>query len=260
MFDRLRQFLRGARPDHAPVPFPEGAPTILEPDQPFCAIGDVHGCFDLLEPLYTRIRSEFGPDLPVIFLGDLVDRGLSSADTLDFVRNLTETAPASHVALKGNHELMMLDFLHAPADRGHRWLRFGGAETLQSYGIAVLTDDPDQADLERYAFMLHDSAPPGLIHWMDCLPAHWQTGNMHCVHAAMAPDVSVLAQNPKVMIQGHRDFLRKVRRDGQTVVHGHTVVETPYAEGSRVAVDTGAFFTGRLTAAYIAPGECRFIT
>jgi serine/threonine protein phosphatase 1 len=38
------------------------------------------------------------------------------------------------------------------------------------------------------------------------------------------------------------------------VVHGHTVVEAPEIAGRRVAVDTGAWASGRLTAAAIRPG------
>jgi serine/threonine protein phosphatase 1 len=43
------------------------------------------------------------------------------------------------------------------------------------------------------------------------------------------------------------------------VVHGHFVVEWPAAEHGRISVDTGAYFSGRLTAARIADGEVVFL-
>jgi serine/threonine protein phosphatase 1 len=43
------------------------------------------------------------------------------------------------------------------------------------------------------------------------------------------------------------------------VVHGHFVVEQPAAERGRIAVDTGAYFSDRLTAARIADGEVSFL-
>ena len=38
--------------------------------------------------------------------------------------------------LMGNHERMCLDFLAEPEERGGRWLRNGGLQTVASYGVA----------------------------------------------------------------------------------------------------------------------------
>ncbi len=58
------------------------------------------------------------------------------------------------------------------------------------------------------------------------------------------------------MLWGHPDFMITARTDGAWVAHGHTVV--PVAEAGadargRIAVDTGAYYTNRLTAAFIMP-------
>ena len=52
------------------------------------------------------------------------------------------------------------------------------------------------------------------------------------------------------------------RRDGQWVLHGHTITDMPQMQAGRIAIDTGAYATGRLTAALVLPGmaEPRFIT
>jgi serine/threonine protein phosphatase 1 len=44
------------------------------------------------------------------------------------------------------------------------------------------------------------------------------------------------------------------------VVHGHTILDEPVAEGGRIGVDTGAYATGRLTAALIRPGGVSFVS
>jgi serine/threonine protein phosphatase 1 len=39
------------------------------------------------------------------------------------------------------------------------------------------------------------------------------------------------------------------------VVHGHTPVEHPVVAPRRLLIDTGAYFSGRLTAARLQPGQ-----
>jgi serine/threonine protein phosphatase 1 len=43
------------------------------------------------------------------------------------------------------------------------------------------------------------------------------------------------------------------------VVHGHTITPTPTVSNGRIAIDTGAYATGRLTAAMVVPGDVEFI-
>src|SRR5437868_3169001 len=70
------------------------------------AIGDIHGCMNLLKSAYARIVDD-QPDPPgkklVVFLGDYVDRGVSSRAVLDF---LSKPSPdnVQHVSICGNHD------------------------------------------------------------------------------------------------------------------------------------------------------------
>src|SRR5438105_5043972 len=90
------------------------------------AFGDVHGCLDKLEKLIERIeaRVDAHPQQRhvVISLGDLVDRGPDSAGV---VERLVEGIPGCEfILLRGNHEQMLLDFVH---DTGNptQWPREG---------------------------------------------------------------------------------------------------------------------------------------
>lgn len=103
------------------VPFATPAPA-----EPVCVIGDVHGCFALLEQLLAQLPA----DHRIILAGDYIDRGVDSAQVLRFLQ-----AQPGLTCLMGNHEDMLLRFLQDPEREGPRWIRNGGQETLQSFGI-----------------------------------------------------------------------------------------------------------------------------
>jgi serine/threonine protein phosphatase 1 len=164
------------------------------------------------------------------------------------------------IGLMGNHERMMLDFLGSPADGAGRWLRNGGLQTLASFGVGGITDQLTPDEAHGAANQLRDAMGADLIDWLAGLDLQYATGNIHFVHAAADPEQPMAAQEPRTLLWGHPAFSAKPRTDGQFVVHGHTVVDAPDVTAGRVAVDTGAWFTGRLTAARIAPGEIGFVT
>ena len=77
------------------------------------AIGDIHGCDDLLSSLLEAIFEEASKDATpplLIFLGDYVDRGPGSRQVIDQLLDLRERAPGARF-LCGNHEEAMLYFL-----------------------------------------------------------------------------------------------------------------------------------------------------
>lgn len=231
----------------------------LSPEQPFYAIGDIHGRDDLLAALLSQLDGEGEAGSPVIFLGDYVDRGPDSAAVLTRLHELALQAPDQVVCLMGNHEKMLLEFIDDPAGRGLRWLRNGGSATLASFGLAGVTDKDDAEDLMDVADAFEGALPDGMQAWLRTLPLQWRSGNVVCVHAAMDPARGPDDQSSRVLLWGHKDFLHRVREDDIWVVHGHTIVKEPEARNGRIAIDTGAYQSGRLTAAEIRTGNCRFL-
>ncbi|RKF12407.1 serine/threonine protein phosphatase [Roseovarius spongiae] len=250
-------FRKSAAPDAG------SAGRSLAPTQPLYAIGDIHGSSALVEPLLARIDADIveagHADPHLVFLGDYVDRGDGSASVLEHLRALQADLPGSVTCLMGNHERMMLDFLDDPAGRGARWLANGGLQTLASFGVGGIGARPSLEDMSDAAEALHAALPAGLEAWLRALPLWWQSGNVVCVHAAMNPEKPPEAQDNRALLWGHRRFFEIPREDGLWVVHGHTITREPTVAGGRIAVDTGAYHSGRLTAAAITEGGCRFL-
>lgn len=222
-------------------PFPAPAPAA-----PFRAIGDIHGCADLLARALDR------PGPPAICLGDMVDRGPDSAGVLRML-----AARPDIPCLMGNHEEMLLAFLNDP-DLDARWLRHGGAETLESFGLQAPSPDAPLEAVAAAAHALAKAMGPDLIAWLAALPSLWRSGNVAVVHAAADPARPIPDQRIEVLRWGHRDFRHRRRRDGVWVVHGHVVVERPICRAGVASIDTGAWVTGRLTTAHVTAGGIRF--
>lgn len=231
----------------------------IRPAAAFFAIGDIHGCADHLNQMFGLLDEVACGNETCVFLGDYIDRGTQSREVLLLLYKLSQSRPDRVICLMGNHERMLLNFIDDPAGTGVGWLRNGGVATLTSFGIEVPDDAIMSGATVGLARQLEDALPKGLQEWLRVLPKHWSTGNMHCVHAAMSPNRPPEDQRGSVLLWGHPDFLTKPRTDGNIVVHGHTVVRRAKLSADRIAVDTGAYLTGRLTAAHIQPGHCHFI-
>ncbi len=219
----------------------------IAPAAPFYAVGDIHGCFDLFQALLSKLE----PEIPVICVGDYIDRGPHSAQVLRFLQMHPEIT-----CLMGNHEVMLLRFLDDP-DRGAPWLRYGGVETLESFDIAVPQGPEEHA--ENLRNQLAQAMGADLISWIRARPAFWQSGNMVVTHAGADPRGPIEAQDSKHLIWGHPDFPRLRRRDGLWLVHGHVIEPAPLQQRGHINIDTGAFATGRLTAAHIVPAQITFL-
>ncbi len=57
------------------------------------------------------------------------------------------------------------------------------------------------------------------------------------------------------------DFLQaRIPLPGRVVVHGHTICDLPQNRAHRIDIDTGAFFSGRLTSLALRGSERRFLS
>lgn len=233
------------------------------PATPICIVGDLHGRMDLLERMLDTIgaRAGAGP-YRVIFVGDLIDRGPDSAAILSHLAGLCAATPDQVICLMGNHERMMLDFLGDPVRCGPRWLANGGNETLASFGLSPwVRRDGINADerLKNLAAGLVAAMPGEVAHWLANLPLSWCEGTLAVSHAGADPARKIADQTAETLLWGHPAFLRLPRHDGLWVAHGHTIVAKAAARSGRIAVDTGAWRTGRLSAVWLSEDGLDFM-
>jgi serine/threonine protein phosphatase 1 len=224
------------------------------------AIGDIHGRHDLLTRLLDRIFDDavrFGIPPKLVFLGDYIDRGEGARETVDMLIELGEGSDAETVFLMGNHEQMLLRFLRDP-ESASRWLRYGGLQTLMSYGVGGTMNFSVEGEALRVRSALFDALGTHLG-FIEGLRISHEDGNLFFAHAGADPSQPIDEQSIETLLWGCEAFSKTDRTDGMWVVHGHIVVERPSAVRGRIAVDTGAYFSHRLTAARIANGRVDFL-
>ncbi len=196
------------------------------------AIGDIHGCASMLETLLAAIAPT--PEDTLVTLGDYVDRGLESPAVLDRLLALGESLHL--VALRGNHDQMMLD---ARDDAGARqeWLQVGGAATLRSYGSL-------------------DAVPPAHWHFLEngCVD-YWECDTHFFVHGNVYPDIPLWEQ-PKYMLYWERFDRVAPHESGKIMVCGHTSQKSglPRNLGFAVCLDTFAYGGGWLSCLDVGSG------
>lgn len=223
-------------------------------------IGDVHGRHDLLESVLDRVREHLSFNAVVrpflIFVGDYVDRGPSSRQVLDTLIRLSSYQDT--ICLQGNHESYVVDFLDNPSSLSD-WLRWGGLETLRSYGLNPLNFlDPHAQELLAIS-LTHAMHSNGHLHFIRNLPTSFSCGDFFFVHAGVRPGVPLEQQSQRDMLEIRRDFLLCTSSFGKIVVHGHTPVAKVDIHANRINIDTGAYATGRLSCIAIEGDQLQII-
>jgi serine/threonine protein phosphatase 1 len=269
MIGFLRRLMGGGDGDEAPAPKARRSPKTfegrLEIDKPTYAIGDVHGRDDLLARLLETIGADAEArgydDWRIVMMGDYIDRGEQSAEALSRLRALLAgggPAPET-LALRGNHEEMMLRFLEEPGREGPRWLRNGGLQTLLSYGVGGVTLAADEAALgeaaERLAVAAEEDLPA-----LRALPAWMRHGTVIFSHAGCDPELPPDLQSDRTLTWGTPRFFQLPRKDGLWNVYGHYIVDEAGVAQGRIAVDTGAYYSGILSAARLDGPEPGFLS
>ncbi|PJK29023.1 serine/threonine protein phosphatase [Minwuia thermotolerans] len=227
------------------------------------AIGDVHGRADLLLELVEMIRADMDQGEvgrhTVVFLGDYLDRGSGNAEVLDILCADPFDGGARMVSLIGNHEAVLLQFLE-DAEIGRDWLRFGGDATLASYGIRIRRSEPGIDELLRAQAALADNMPAEHLAFLRGLKLSYRAGDYLFVHAGIRPGVPLARQDGNDLIWIRNAFLQSDDDFGCVVVHGHTPNLEVESRHNRIGIDTGAYFSGRLTAAVLEGEERRFLS
>jgi serine/threonine protein phosphatase 1 len=246
-----------------PAPAAPSAAAVPEGTRVY-AIGDVHGRLDLLQDLHEQIRyhmREYPIDRSVVVhIGDYIDRGYQSRQTVDYLLGSPLPGFDMMVNLLGNHEHTLLEFLD-DISVGPGWLRYGGRETLFSYGIEWDRDLAGEEEcLLRIQAELRRKLPEDHRRFFSALPLTHEEGDYLFVHAGVKPGIPIARQASDDLLWIRDEFLNSTADHGRVVVHGHSISDSPVLRPNRVGIDTGAFATGRLTCLVLQGNERAFLS
>jgi hypothetical protein len=147
-------------------------------------IGDIHGRSDLLDRMAAAIRHDLGAhpndQSLTVTLGDYVDRGPDSRGVIE--RLIQNPFSMPYVAIKGNHEELILRFMADPAV-GPLWRNLGGLETLHSYGLAVGSLMMGKG-FEEAAQALREAVPESHVKFLSSLKTSLIVGIISCATPA----------------------------------------------------------------------------
>jgi protein phosphatase len=227
---------------------------------PFDIIGDIHGCCDELEILLAQLGYEPHSepqqlcwDFPtykhptgrqVMFVGDLVDRGLRNVDSIKLVRNMV--AAGSALCVCGNHEFKLL-----------RYLR--GKNVKLNHGLEYTV-----AEIEALPEPIQTEFRTELAKFIDSLISHYifDDGKLVIAHAGLKEELQgrtsghvrsfamygettgeIDEYGLPVRSNWARDY-----RGAAMVVYGHVPVLEAEWLNNTIDIDTGCVFGGKLTA------------
>jgi protein phosphatase len=214
-------------------------------------IGDIHGCYDELILLLTKlgytdpdhnglIRHPAGRTL--VFVGDLCDRGPKSLQVLRFVKNLVEAGLA--LQCPGNHD-----------DKLMRWCQ--GSNVQIAHGLETTVAEVEKTDNPL-------ATRQWIKEYLSTLPLYLELdlGRLLVVHAGIRSELIGTKNEKKlkdICLFGfptgktdkhglpERDPVVKHYRGEALLVHGHTPVREPTWERNVLNIDTGCVFGGKLT-------------
>ena len=218
---------------------------------PFDIIGDIHGCFDELIELLTRLGYridaqgrqcdiETPAGRTAIFLGDFGDRGPRTPDVYRLVEQMVREGVA--LAVPGNHDVKLGRHFAGRNVRVNHGLR----ETLDQFAE---TDERDRRTAQAF---------------IDGLVSHYvlDGGRLVVAHAGLPEELHgrssrVVRETALYGVTTGRtddyglpervDWAADYRGEA-AVVYGHTPVGEPVWRNGTINIDTGCVFGGSLTA------------
>jgi len=211
-------------------------------------IGDVHGRLDLLlglEALIFDDAKKTKAEKLIIYIGDMIDRGPDSAGVLAHILGAVPSG-FLRLALLGNHEHMLLRFVHDTNE--DLWLNFGGRETLMSYGVSEQETFDVKSGTTDMRLLLQKAIPREHLNFLKALPQAITLKHFILTHAGGNPAKPFSDQTKREMVWGVRGFLKTEANYGREMVHGHFIVDNVRHTDGKIAIDTGAYASGRLSA------------
>ncbi|MBR7552651.1 metallophosphoesterase family protein [Allobacillus sp. GCM10007491] len=206
-------------------------------------ISDIHGHLNAFEQLLEKVDFQPASD-QLILLGDYIDRGPSSKETIEFVMDLQANGT---IALRGNHDDWFLQWLQDPSQVSPNFLLNGGIETIQSY-IGELGDDYSVEAQAEWASYIRDNYPTH-VDFLKELPLYYEHEELICVHAGIDPLQANWKNTSKEnFLWIRKEFHNSVIDSDKTIIFGHTPTKGlqahahVYFDNNKIGIDGGYTF------------------
>jgi len=217
------------------------------------AIGDIHGCLGELTSLHKKILSHDKFDVKndlIIYLGDYIDRGRNSKEVINQILKLNDSNIKT-INLMGNHDEFMIDFLFNKKNNLKSWLNFGADQTFRSYNIEIvdfIKDGFEDDVINKLRETLFKRMEESHINFFKTLQLSYSTEKYLFVHAGIDPEKKLSEQNRKDYLWSRSsEFFKKNFKAQKIIVHGHTPEKSIVNDEYRINVDSGCYFSGKLS-------------
>ena len=202
------------------------------------AVGDIHGCYNLLMNRLNEIGFDFENDL-LVAVGDLVDRGTQNIECIELLSKPWFTS------VRGNHEDLCIGGLHNESyKRCH--VANGGEWFYMLDGQAMYNIAKTFAELPLVLEISHNGKKYGFVH------GHIEQNNWDEFKETFTQEPTAF-RDPSELAMWGRERLNDDNSqythvsEIDAVIMGHTVTQKPCKRDNCYWIDTGAVHWGTLT-------------
>ena len=202
------------------------------------AVGDIHGCYDLLMTRLKEIGFDFENDL-LVAVGDLVDRGTQNIECIELLSKPWFTS------VRGNHEDLCIGGLHNESyKRCH--VANGGEWFYMLDGQAMYNIAKTFAELPVVLEINHNGKKFGFVH------GHIEQNNWDEFKETFTQEPTAFRDPSELAMWGRErlndENLQYTHVSGvDAVIMGHTVTQKPCKRDNCYWIDTGAVHWGTMT-------------
>ena len=224
-------------------------------------IGDLHGCFDLLESLMKAVNFNIDQDR-LFSVGDLVDRGCYSLRCLQLLEEQW------FYAVMGNHEAMMLEYFKAYQRTGYiapdfdesdenGYILYGGDWVKNYYQVhkatmskafehglmlaaslpllIVVGENEQRFNVVHSELLRPDFSSNKIPVWLDSDIDQWLAIN------AIPENTKERLYWGRIIMQGQLDPVPRIQVGLSSTFCGHTIDKNIRQKLSHICLDTGAY-------------------
>lgn len=198
------------------------------------AVSDIHGHFkELIETLNDKGFDENNKDHMLVVCGDSFDRGRENLEVYQYLKRLSDENKA--IVIKGNHDLMLIEYLNGTNTTPFNYINNGLNETLgdflhqtSPFETWALFNNKEMnystfAQWTEIARKEINEEYPDLLQWLTNMPYYYETENYIFTHGMIDCKCDNWRNsNWKLCVWSKpKDFFNEIKNTDKTIVVGH---------------------------------------